>query len=276
MQHETIDGIVIRVRDVGDHDRYLSILTAEKGRITLLSKGSRSMKGQQMAVSQLYTYANFEYYRRGDFYILKGGSPIQPFYSLSLDIDKLNLAAYFCDVANEVSDEGEEAGELLRLLLNSLYALSRDMYPQELIKGAFEFRVATVSGYAPQIDVCEECGCLPNDQFYLDVMNGALLCSECLQKRGRVAPRGADAYDDIREADVLCPVSAAVCAALKYSAMAPLQRIFSFDFKDEKDLLRFSSVTQTYLLSHLGRGFDSLNFYYAMREATSPAEGKTT
>ena len=75
---------------------------------------------------------------------------------------------------------------------------------------------------------------------------------------------------------MLCPVSAALCAALKYSALAPLQRIFSFDFKDKEDLLRFSAVTQAYLLSHLGRGFDSLNFYYAMREATSPAEGKTT
>ena len=82
MQHESIDGVVVRVRDTGDHDRYLSILTAEKGRISMLAKGSRSLKGGQTAVSQLYTYGNFEYYKRGDFNILKGGSPIQSFKSL--------------------------------------------------------------------------------------------------------------------------------------------------------------------------------------------------
>ena len=73
MNHETINGVVVRVRDTGDHDRYLSILTAEKGRISMLAKGSRSLKGGQTAVSQLYTYGNFEYYKRGDFNILKGG-----------------------------------------------------------------------------------------------------------------------------------------------------------------------------------------------------------
>ncbi len=269
-QHEAIDGIVVRVRDVGDHDRYLSLLTAQKGRITLLSKGSRSMKGQQMAVSQLYTYGNFEYYRRGDFYILKGGTPIQPFYALSLDMDRLNLAAYFCDVAGELSDEGEEAGELLRLLLNSLYALSRDLYPQALIKGAFEFRAAAISGYAPEINGCSLCGREPDEEFYLDVMNGALLCSECLHKRSTLVPKHAHTYDDLREAEVLSPMTAAACAALFYCVTAPVERIFAFDLKEGADLRAFSSAAQTYLLSHLGRGFDSLNFYHSMREPTVP------
>ena len=39
MKHDVIDGVVVRVRDMGDRDRYLSVLTAEKGRISLLSKG---------------------------------------------------------------------------------------------------------------------------------------------------------------------------------------------------------------------------------------------
>ena len=108
-QHEAIDGVVVRVRDTGDHDRYLSILTAEKGRISMLAKGSRSLKGGQTAVSQLYTYGNFEYYKRGDFYILKGGSPIQAFYALSADLDRLNLAAYLCEVAVEVTESMVES-----------------------------------------------------------------------------------------------------------------------------------------------------------------------
>jgi recombinational DNA repair protein (RecF pathway) len=49
--------------DRGDNNRYLSVLTAQRGRITLLAKGSHSLRGEQRAVSQLFTYANFEYYR---------------------------------------------------------------------------------------------------------------------------------------------------------------------------------------------------------------------
>lgn len=274
MKHESIDGVVVRVRDMADHDRYLSVLTAEKGRITLLSKGSRSMKGQQMGVSQLYTYGNFEYYRRGDFYVLKGGTPIQPFYALSMDIDRLNLAAYFCDVACEITDEGEQAGDPLRLLLNSLYAVSKDLYPQEIIKGAFEWRAATLSGYGADLDGCRACGEREAEGLLLDVMNGCLVCSECLSRRGSV-PRGREAYDDIREADVLCPISPAVAAALHYCAQAPMERLFSFELHEKEDLAAFSRAAQVYLLSHLERGFESLNFYHGMRTPRSSEKGTT-
>ncbi len=270
--HESVDGVVIRVRDVGDHDRYLSVLTAEKGRITMLSKGGHSIKGEQRAVSQLYTYGNFEYYYRGTLPILKGGVPIQHFYTLSMDIDRLNLAAYLCEVAGEVSDEGEEAGELLRLLLNSLYATGRELYPQEVIKGAFEFRVAGISGYMPDLHACEGCGCENAELFYLDVMNGALFCEECLHKRAPT-PRGHGSYDDIREAEVICPLSPAVNAALRYCLTAPVERLFSFELKDAQDLRDFSKTAQTYLLSHLGRGFDSLAFYHSMKEASPLTKG---
>ena len=265
MQHEAIDGIVVRVRDYNGKDRYLSVLTAEKGRISLLSKGSKSLSSGQAAVSQLYTYGNFEYYRRGDFKILKGGTPIHSFYALSADIDRLDLAAYFCELTVEVTDEGEPAEEMMRLLLNSLYAVSRDLRPQEIVKGAFELRVATLSGYAPDLSGCSCCGTDTAEQLYLDVMNGAILCADCLHKRSKPKPSLGDAYDEIREAELLCPLTPAVLAAMRYAAYAPVERIFSFDLKDQDDLLAFSKTAESYLLSHLGRGFDSLNFYHSMR-----------
>ena len=264
-KQEVIDGIVIRVRDVGDHDRYLTVLTAEKGRLTLLSKGSHSIRGPQTAVSQLYTYGNFEYYRRGDFKILKGGSPIEPFYALSREIDRLNLAAYLCDLTGELTDEGQEAGEMLRLLLNALHALCRGGYPQEQIKGAFELRAAAISGYEPDLSGCVRCGKTETDFFYLDVMDGALLCPECLSAGENQVPAGTYA-DELREARILSRVPAAVLAAFRYCLRAPQERLLSFALTDPEDLNSFSKTAETYLLSHLGHGFESLRFYYSLRE----------
>lgn len=272
MQHEAINGVVVRVRDMGDHDRYLSVLTAELGRITVLSKGSRSMRGTQMGVSQLYTYGNFEIYRRGTMYILKGGTAIQPFYSLCMDIDRLNLAAYLCDVTCDLTDEGEEAGDMMRLLLNSLYAISRDLYPRALIKGVFELRAAAISGYAPEVSGCSFCGNETPEYFYLDVMNGSFLCADCLSKR-KPAAQSNTVYDDIREADVLCGLSPAAYAAFSYAIEAPLERLFAFELIDPDDKNLFEKAAETYLLSHLGHGFDTLNFYRSMQ---TPEPKKTT
>lgn len=261
-KHHAVDGVVIRVKDIGERDRYLTVLTAEHGRITLLSKGSHSVRSQQVAISQLYTYANFEYYQRESIRILKGGSSIQPFYALSADIDRLNLAAYFCDVAYELSDEGAEAGELLQLLLNSLYATSHDLRPHALLKGAFELRAAAISGYLPDLDGCASCGKEGGEATYLDVMNGALLCSQCLRERTPTLPEG---QDSILQTDVLCPVTPAVRTAMHYSIHAPAQRLFAFELPDEEDRRLFARTAETYLLSHLGRSFDSLQFYHTMR-----------
>ena len=275
MRHESIDGVVVRVRDYGDHDRYLSVLTADAGRITLLSKGGHSLKGPQTAISQLYTYANFEYYRRGDFNILKGGSAYQHFYTLSLDIDRLNLAAYLCDVACELTDEGEPAPEMLRLLLNALYAISKDLYPQELIKGAFEWRAMAMSGYAPDFRACSVCGKNQDQLFYLHIMNGALLCSECFSAKGKETKNFSEtSFDDIRESETVAGITPAVCAAIRYCLSAPLERLFAFGLEEASDTDDFCRAAQTYLLSHLERGFESLNFYHAMRNPVTHKETK--
>ena len=275
MRHESIDGVVVRVRDYGDHDRYLSVLTAEAGRITMLSKGGHSLKGPQTAVSQLYTYANFEYYCKGEFNILKGGSAYQHFYALSMDIDRLNLAAYLCDLACELTDEGEPAPEMLRLLLNALYAISKDLYPQEIIKGAFELRAMAMSGYAPDLSTCSTCGRDRDEHFYLHIMNGSLLCSECFSAKGKEVKKITDtSYDDIRQSETVVGLTPAAIAALRYVLSAPLERLFAFGLEEATDVDDFARVTQTYVLSHLERGFDSLNFYHSMRNPVTQKENK--
>ena len=263
--HESVDGVVVRVRDVGESDRYLSVLTAEKGRISILSKGSHALRGPQISVSQLFTYGNFEYYRKGTTYILKGGSAIQPFYGLTGDIDRLNLAAYLCELTCEVTDEGEEAGEMLRLLLNALHALSYDLRPQEQIKGAFEIRSAVLSGYAPDLSGCAVCGKAESDPFYLDVMSGALICRDCWGRRqGIPHPMGIYA-DELREAEIIGILPPAVTAAIRFCAAAPLERLLSFELKEEADLVSFAKQAESYILAHIGHGFEALNFYHTMR-----------
>ena len=263
-KHEAIDGVVVRVRDTGDRNRYLSVLTAEKGRISLLSHGSHSVRSPQVAVSQLYTYGNFEYYTKGDCNVLKGGTAIQPFYGLSSDIDRLNLAAYLCDLTCELTDEGEAAGDMLRLLLNSLHAISLDLRPQEILKGAFELRAAAISGYAPDLSGCALCGTQTADPFYLDVMNGAVLCADC-RSEAKELPLSFVYAEDLREARIMGILAPSVFAAFRYCLLSPMERLFSFELKDADDLVQFAKLCETYLLSHIGHGFESLNFYHTLR-----------
>ncbi|MBQ8311191.1 MAG: DNA repair protein RecO [Clostridia bacterium] len=262
MIHESVDGFVLRTDDYKDNNRYLSVLTADKGRITLLAKGSRSLKGEQMAISQPFVYGNFEYYKRGDFNILKGGVCHRSFHGVSEDLTKYYLACYLCELMLEMTDEGEEAYELFRLTLNAMHALEKDLFPLSLIKGAVELRAAALSGYTPDLSGCAFCGKHNADPFYLHVMNGQLICADCLKRIG--THRYAHSDEEVRAAETIVMLSPAVTAAVRYCIDAPLNRLFLFSLEDSTDLTAFARLAQTYILSHLGRGFHSLAFYESL------------
>lgn len=261
MKHESIDGLVLRAQKTGENDVYLSILTAERGRFGLLAKGARSIKGDNLSICQPFTLANFEYYSRTSLNVLKGGRIGQSFFNVVDGEAEPYLAFYLCDLACELSDEEVEAGDLLRLTLNALYALSKMLYPEERVKAAFELRAMALSGYAPALSACDRCGKALDGNAVFNVSDGTLVCRDCLSRTPSVRPE-----EDVRAASTLLPLSPAVLAAMRYCVSAPLSRIFSFSLEEAEDLRLFSRVAESYVLEHLERGFDTLRFYYQMKE----------
>jgi hypothetical protein len=101
--------------------------------------------------------------------------------------------------------------------------------------------------------------------MYLDVMGGKLICTDSMAKRGNASPRISKDFEDVHETSILCGTSPTVLAALRFIAGAPQSKIFSFEIKDEGELSDLARVAENYILSHLGRGFDSLDFYKALK-----------
>lgn len=259
------DGLITHVHEVGASDKLVNIITPDRGRIGVMVKGGRSPSSKLTPISQLFTYGNFEIYEKNSMYWLRGGSVTDSFYNLSTDIGKVSLATYLCDLANELTDEDEECGELLRLLLNSLFLIGRGDRAQEIIKSAFEMRAAAISGYLPELFGCAYCHSESAEFLYLDVMGGKLVCTDCQAKRGQRAPRISKDFDDVPETSVLCGMSPSTLAALRYIVSAPEKKLFSFDLKDTDDLRDLSRATEAYIINHLGRSFDSLDFYKVVK-----------
>ena len=259
------DGIITKVCDFGVSDKLVNIITADRGRIGVIVKGGRSSGSKITPISQLYTYGNFEIYEKNSTYWLRGGSVINPFFDLSIDIVRVSLAAYFCDVANELTDEGDECGDILRLLLNSLYLVGRGEKDTRIVKAAFELRAALISGYCPEVSCCAYCREPFAERMYLDVMGGKLICSDCLSKRNSSKPRISKDFEDLPEASVLCGMLPSTLRAVRFVLNSPANKIFSFEIKDNDELNDFSKTAETYIINHLGRSFDSLDFYKAVK-----------
>lgn len=259
----TTDGLVLRVMDRDDNDKLLTILTPDRGRIAVIAKGARSMHSKMLPLVQPYTYANFEIYEKtGSLGWLRGGSVIEPFYGVRGNLDNLALAAYLAEVGCDITGEGEAAVDILRLLLNSFFALSGGLRPPWIVKGTFELRAAGFSGFMPEFDGCAVCGKVLSEPMYLDVMNGRLLCADCVRTAGKMR-RTQMEMEDAGELSLLIPMSSSVTAAGRYVLRARPERMYAFSLEeDEREC--FARVCESYLLHHLERGFDSLEFYKSL------------
>lgn len=236
-------GLILRETPYKEADVMLSVLTECGGKISVLARGAKRKSSRISAAVQLLTYSEFTLYERGGKYTLNEAEPVEMFYGIRSDIVKLALASYFAEVLEQASDEESINPELLRLGLNSLYALSNTKIPHDKIKAVFEFKVAELAGYTPNVFFCSLCGAVDNILEF-DVRNGSVMCAGCSSGYHR-------------------SVDASVIDAMRFILREDIKRIFSFSISDNA-MKMLSSITDEYLRVHFDRNFKTNAFYKSL------------
>lgn len=252
--HNEVKGLVLRTTDINESDRMVTIYTEEMGLISAMAKGARSLKSRKMSSTMQFCFSSFVLYTQGERCWIKEASLIESFFELRESIEGLALAGYIVEVLNNVAT-AEADKDLLRLCLNSLYAIAKKKAPLAIVKGAFEIRVASMLGFMPDVLSCTSCGEKTGD-FFFDIMAGAIECRECHAKSSD--ERETLSFD--HESHILCLLTEGAKTALCYSIYAPLEKLFSFNIGGD-DLRFFSRSCEEYLLNHLERSFKTLDFY---------------
>ena len=263
-----IDGLVLREMNSGENDKRLLVLTAERGKIWLCAKGGRSIKSSKSAICRAFTYAEFEIYEKNNITYVSGGSPHRSFFAYKTDLDGYALACYVTTICEDITVEEAEAGEILRATLNTFHAIENQLYSIEQMKAAYEIFAVTVSGFTPDLSTCQYCSkeFKPDDKLWLDVMNGSLLCEECKAKSPTVSDNSESAVDAFQTRTLFYPLDAPSLMAMRYCVSAPIKRLFSFSIKNTESTELFYRAAEGYMLNHLERGFQTLDFYYKIKD----------
>ena len=259
MEELVTQGLVIHELQIGDYDKLLTVLTPDAGKITVSGKGVKSLKSPHMAATQLFSFSHLHLRKRGGYYYIVDSELIEAFFGIRGDILKFSLASYICDVTTDVTVENEDQTATMRLVLNTLYAIDKNLKDLEVIRGAFQLRMACVCGFMPDLSGCRECMTHDAQRMTLDVLDGNLICGSCRSRLDELDPfePGAEALRPI------ISVSPAVLACMRYVTRAKIERFLSFSL-DDSEAHAFVSACEKYLLNHLERGFYSLEFYKSL------------
>ncbi len=242
MKRTNTDGLILKEQNIGEADKLVTVLTRHNGLIRAFVRGAKSFKNRKNSATGMFCYSKLSLYKSKDSYIIDEAEPVETFFGLRSDLDRITLAQYFSELSLSLVQEGEQSGEYLRLILNSLYFLSKGTKPAEQIKAVTELRLMCIAGFMPNIVACERCGEYETGTMYFDIDRGLLYCENCISESS------------------LFPLEIGILRAMRHIAFSDFDKIYSFKL-EENALTELSFITERYILSRLQKNFKTLDFY---------------
>ena len=227
MSNIKMNGVVLSESNVGDFDKMLTILTPGAGKISCVAKGARRPKSALLAGTQMFCFGEYMLFKGTQTYHINSVEPIEVFYNIRTDLDKLKYAVHINKIVQDVTHENQNCYNILQLLLNTLYTISETKKDLDLVLSVFKLRLLCFLGLTPNISKCVNCG-EKEGLEYFSLRDNGFKCEACSRQ------------------DTSCiKVSKSTESAIKYTITAPAKKIYSFTLKEES-LEKFKLITKLY------------------------------
>jgi DNA repair protein RecO (recombination protein O) len=177
-----------------------------------------------------------------ELYNMSSCEVLEPNYEIRNDIVKLTYCSHILEIIMDNVQEGEASGDILQLLLNTLYVISKTDRPLNLITRVFELRLMALLGYEPHVISCANCNSTEDENMYFDLDSSGLVCKECINLKGRVIP--------------LLP---GTVKALKYIFYISPQKLYNFSLS-EASVKELEVISKRYIKEHIGKEYTKLDY----------------
>ena len=162
-------GLILSQYNLNDNDRMVTLLTPNLGKIGCAAIDSRKGKSPLMAGTQFLCFGDFIVYKGISSYRINSCEPIEIFYNIRLDIDKLNYAVRVTKIINDVTGENDNSYRVLQLALNTLYVIANVEMDLDFVMSIFKFRLLSI------MDDCLKCvDCASLDKSAIQVTEATI------------------------------------------------------------------------------------------------------
>ena len=181
------DALILRTYKLGEADRIVVFLTADRGKRRGVARGARRPKSRFAGGLEPLTRGRVAYFEREQRELVRLRY-VEPTCSpLRLgDVSALAHAGYFAELLDEWSPEADPSDALFRLGAATGEALAAGGHVERLAR-YFEYWLLRLQGVYPPVDRCGRCGGDLAAGAQLAPGETALVCGAC--ERAGAAPR---------------------------------------------------------------------------------------
>ncbi|MDO5519261.1 MAG: DNA repair protein RecO [bacterium] len=235
----TVTGMVLAAMPVGDYDKRLVILTKERGKISAFAKGARKPNSALLACSQPFVFGEFNLYAGRNSYNVMNSNISNYFPEIKEDLEAVSYACYFAELVEQVTHENNDEVEVLKLLYQTMRALTKTSINNKLIRYIFELKIMSINGYTPQVFECVSCGETENVHLF-SFSRGGLVCSNCKKDAGE-----------------LMGLEGSTIYTMQFIIATPVEKLYTFTV-NETVLRELKKVMERYMKMMIDRKFKSL------------------
>ncbi len=136
---------------IGDYDKRITILTQERGKISAFAKGARRQNSRLMAATNPFSFGEFRLFEGRTSYNLVEANISNYFEPLRIDYEAAYFGMYFLEVSDFYTRENNDEVAMLKLLYQSLRALTISTLNKDLVQYIFEIKSLVVNGEFPGV-----------------------------------------------------------------------------------------------------------------------------
>ncbi len=239
MNQIVLTGMVLAAAPVGEYDRRIVILTKEQGKISAFAKGSRRPNSPLVGAVNPFTFAEFTMYEGRSSYTIQSVNVTNYFSELREDVIGAYYGFYFLEIANYYAKEYSDERELLKLLYQTMRALTNPHIPNQLIRSIFELKALTINGQGPQVFQCVQCGDSTRPAVF-SAAKGGLVCNEC--------------DGEVRDGMLL---DNSTLYTMQYIESSKVEKLYTFNVKQEV-LDKLARVMERLMKMYVDKEFKSL------------------
>ncbi|MCI8620869.1 MAG: DNA repair protein RecO [Clostridia bacterium] len=207
------------------------------GKISCSARGARKPNSSMLAGTQFLGFSEYILYKgRNGIYSINSCEPIEIFYNLRIDLDKLQYASYIAKIVEDITNENDSAYNILKLLLNTIYTISETETNMELALSIFKIRLLALIGFVPNILSCTNCARKENITHF-SIKDNGIKCEACAKQDKSVIK-----------------INEATLYAIRYIIMADAKKIFSFSVPDAS-IEELKLISKVYLEEKLEKSY---------------------
>lgn len=173
------EGVILRVKDFGEADRILTILSDTDGKFDAVARGARRPRSRLVGVTQQFSRVNALLFRGRNLDTLSTVELLSSYSSITSDVMKMAYASYVAELVDLMTGERQRNEMLYALVISTFEALDAGPADPDMVLKAFEIKFMSVSGFRPELARCVSCGKPENQASWFGPEAGGLLCDGC-------------------------------------------------------------------------------------------------